>query len=150
MKGKKSWAAKMAKPSAIELLEGPANWNARFGGDKMLIATPRLIDAIVREIPQGRTLSMGELRARLAQENGADYTCPLTTGIFFRITAEAAEEAFAEGRPGERSPWWRLIPDDQKLNPKLPGGGPLQAELLQNEGVAVYLKGKTLKVGIGG
>ena len=35
---------------------------------------------------------MSNLRSRLAKDAGADIACPMTTGIFLKIVAFAAEE----------------------------------------------------------
>ena len=54
----------------------------------------------------------------------------MTTGIFVRIAAEAAEEA---RRAGARSvtPYWRVLKEGGKLNDKFPKG---QAARLRREG----------------
>ncbi len=72
--------------------------SANYPVGKMLISSPREIDRVVCGIRKGRVMRMGELRQHLAALHGDDYTCPLTTGIFVRIVAEAAEEERALGR----------------------------------------------------
>lgn len=141
MKSKKSWRSKMEKPQQPEIKEGPSSWNEKYGGTRMLIATPKMIDRVVRNIPRHQIMTMGKLRAVLASEAGADYACQLTTGIFLRIVAEAAEESRAEDRT-EITPWWRVVYDDGTLNPKMPGNLSLQTEYLRAEGIAVIPKGK--------
>ena len=48
-------------------------------------------------------------------------TCPITTGIFVRIAAEAAEEQLEQGI--ERvTPYWRVVRDDGSLIARFPGG----------------------------
>ncbi|MDX2134702.1 MAG: hypothetical protein SFV52_07945 [Saprospiraceae bacterium] len=136
------WLDKLHKAQPPVVKEGPENWNDRYGGARMLIANAALVDTKVRTLSRGRLWTMSELREALAVDFGADYTCPLTTGIFLRIIAEAAEEARAMGRPSE-TPWWRVVGDGGLLNPKLPGGGYLQAEKLQEEGFVIEPKGKS-------
>jgi len=63
-----------------------------------------------------------------------DVCCPLTTGIFAHLAAEAAEEDQAAGKK-RVTPWWRTVRDDGKLNEKFPGGAAAQARLLRREGV---------------
>jgi hypothetical protein len=94
---------------------------ARFGDGLMLIPTPVLVDEVVRRVPKGKLVTVSEIRRRLAIEFSADVTCPLTTGIFIRIVAEAAEENRAGGRK-RVTPYWRVVKDDGTLNPKFPGG----------------------------
>ena len=107
----------------------------------MLIPTPKLVDDLLRQVPKGRLVTVGEIRKRLARDFAADVTCPLTTGIFVRIVAEAAEEDRAGGRQ-QITPYWRVIKDDGSLNPKFPGGEQLQARYLRGEGASVAKKGK--------
>ena len=63
-------------------------------------------------------------------------TCPLVTGIFLRIVAEAAEEDARGGKP-EITPYWRVVRDDGSLNDRFPGGPSAQARRLEAEGHAV-------------
>lgn len=111
----------------------------------MLIPTPMSILEIVKEIPVGHCMAASELREELAFRNGADYTCPLTTGIFLRILAEATEEASQTGSD-TLAPWWRVVPDDGKLSLKLPGQGKLQKQRLEAEGWEFVPKGLTWKL----
>ena len=78
----------------------------------------------------------------MAKDFEADSTCPLTTGIFVRIAAEAAEEDLQMGK-SEITPYWRVIRDDGSLNDKLPGGVSAQAAHLEKEGHTIEpAKGK--------
>jgi len=99
----------------------------------MLIPNPLDVDALVRQVQTGRLATVDQIRERLARDFGADLTCPLTTGIFLRIAAEAAEE---DASRGERdiTPYWRVINGDGSLNEKLPGGVEAQAHRLRDEG----------------
>lgn len=133
------WQDKLHKNQPPEIKEGPEKWNQRFGGPGMLIANPQIVYEKIKTIPRGEVITMSDLRAKLAEDFNADYTCPLTAGIFFRIAAEAAEEMSATGNDPEL-PWWRVIPDDRKLNTRLPGNGILQAERLRQEGFSVETK----------
>lgn len=134
MAKKRTAREKRDLPQLPEIKEGPEAWNQAYGGTGMLISTPLDIDKAVREIPKGKLLTMSALRQKLAAAQGADYTCPLTTGIFLRIAAEAAEEERALGQ-ADIAPWWRVVRDDGTANDKLPGKGPLQIELLAEEGI---------------
>ena len=81
------------------------------------------------------------MRGKLAADFAADVTCPLTTGIFVRIVAEAAEEDRLNGRQ-KVTPYWRVIKDDGSLNPKFPGGIVQQTRYLRSEGFNVSPNGK--------
>ena len=56
------------------------------------VPSPRDVDAMIRKVPKGGLITVGRLRQDLARKFSADVTCPLTTGIFVRIAAEAAED----------------------------------------------------------
>lgn len=128
MKTRKSWREKIngKTPEIVDVQPG-----GRFPAGKMLIPAPADVEKAIAAVPKGQLLRLSELRARLAAHAGADYSCPLTTGIFVRIVAEAAAE--------ERSavPYWRVVKDDGSLNPKFPGGEEAQAANLRAEGHAV-------------
>jgi len=134
------WREKMERPQEPKLVQVPPKMS-RFGSGMMLIPTPKLVDQIVRQVARGRLVTVGEIRRKLAADFSADVTCPLTTGIFVRIVAEASEEDRANGRK-RVAPYWRVIKDDGSLNPKFPGGEQLQARYLRREGFSVANQGK--------
>lgn len=102
------------------------------GRGKMLIPKPLDVDSLMRSIQKGRLVTVEQIRERLAEDFHADFTCPLTTGIFIRIAAEAAEEDLSRGEK-EITPYWRVIKADGSLNQKLPGGTEAQAARLTEE-----------------
>jgi alkylated DNA nucleotide flippase Atl1 len=134
------WREKLEKPQQPKLVKVPPKMS-RFGQGTMLIPTPKLVDELIRRIPKGKLVTVGELRRKLAADFAADVTCPLTTGIFVRIAAEAAEEDRANGRR-RITPYWRVVKDDGGLNPKFPGGEHLQARWLRSEGLSIVRKGE--------
>ena len=132
-KTKISWRAKLHKetqPKLVPISDGMAK---RFGHGIMLIPTALEVDAMIRKIPHGQVSTLAEIRARLARWHRVDVTCPLVTGIFLRIVAEAAEEDRRAGR-SDITPYWRVVGPDGRLNPKFPGGREGQAEKLKAEG----------------
>ena len=133
------WREKMERPQEPKLVQVPPKMS-QFGKGIMLIPAPKLVDAIVRQVPRGRLVTVGEIRRKLAADFSADVTCPLTTGIFIRIVAQASEEARANGRK-RVAPYWRVIKDDGSLNPKFPGGVEQQAHYLRGEGWATARRG---------
>ncbi|MBA7648855.1 hypothetical protein ES703_56645 [subsurface metagenome] len=102
------------------------------GRGRMLIPRPLDIDGLIRRIPRGKLATMEQIRERLAADFHADFTCPLTAGIFIRIAAEAAEEDLSRGET-QITPYWRVIKADGRLNQKLPGGTEAQAARLREE-----------------
>jgi hypothetical protein len=112
------------------------------GRGKMLIPRPLDVDVLMRCIQKGKLATVDQIRARLAEDFHADFTCPLTAGIFIRIVAEAAEEDLVRGER-EITPYWRVLKMDGSLNQKLPGGAEAQAARLREEGHSIELgKGK--------
>ena len=108
----------------------------------MLIPSPRQVDALIRTVPEGSVVTVSKMREFLAGKNAADVTCPLATGIFVRIAAEAAEEEAQAGGTGI-TPYWRVVKDGGSLKPKFPGGVERQAETLRAEGHRILpAKGK--------
>ena len=105
----------------------------RLGRGTMLIPKPLDVDAVIRKTGKGSLITTSEIRARLARDNKADVACPLTTGIFIRIAAEAAEEDLRNGKK-RVTPYWRVVRDDGSLMEKLPGGAKAQARRLEDEG----------------
>ena len=106
------------------------------GRGKMLIPKPLDVDSLMRSIERGKLATVEQIRERLAEDFHADFTCPLTTGIFIRIAAEAAEEDLGRGEK-EITPYWRVIKADGSLNEKLPGGTEAQAARLREEGHSI-------------
>ena len=90
-------------------------------GQIMLIATPKIIDKYIKKIPKGKKVNLKTLRKDLAMEYNADTTCPITTGIFLRIVAEAAYEDFLHKKT-DITPFWRVIDSDSKTASKLACG----------------------------
>jgi hypothetical protein len=108
----------------------------RLGTGTLLLPSPGDVDAAIRGIRKGTVKPVSKIRAELAVKFGTDAACPLVTGIFVRIAAEAANEDARDGK-SHITPYWRVVRDDGSLNPKFPGGVEAQAERLRDEGVSV-------------
>ena len=132
-KSRTTWRAKLHKPMWAKLVPVSEAKEKRLGSGMMLIPTTLEVDAMIRKIPRGRVATLAEIRARLASWHRVDVTCPLVTGIFLRIAAEAAEEDRRAGRE-DITPYWRVVGPGGRLNAKFPGGIDEQARRLQEEG----------------
>lgn len=110
----------------------------KYGGERMLLAPPLAYDAAMRQVPFGRLITVGDIRAHLAQTHGADFTDPITAGIFVSIAAWASSQ-----RASDETPWWRTLKANGELNPKYPGGAEMQARLLEAEGHRIARRGRT-------
>ena len=110
----------------------------KYGGDRMYFAPPMDYDAAMRRVPYGKLTTVGEIRAFFAAQSGADFTEPITAGIFVSIAAWASYQ-----RGEDETPWWRTLKANGELNPKYPGGAEAQKEKLEAEGHTVIRKGRT-------
>ncbi len=89
-------------------------------GSKLLISSPVEIDQFVRAVPKGKIIEPQEMRKQLAKRHQADATCPVSTGIFLRIVAEAALEEYKSGEDLSKvAPFWRVIKQGSPLSRKL-------------------------------
>ena len=89
----------------------------------MYISTPKEIDTYINNLPRGAKITSKQMREDLAKVNQADYTCPVTTGIFLRIVAEAAYENYNTGKKIDKvTPFWRVVEPKAKLAEKLACG----------------------------
>ena len=133
-KPKTTWREKLEHehPNHGKIVDCPEIWAKGKEGATMLIPVPMNIDKLVRMIPKGNIADMSNIRNRLASDAGTDIACPMTTGIFLKLVAETSEE----DRVNELdcAPFWRLLKDGGKLNPKFPGGVELHANRLIEEG----------------
>ncbi|MGJ8663614.1 MAG: hypothetical protein ACSHWU_08185 [Marinicella sp.] len=130
----KSWTEKLqAKKQPIKKHIDKA-FAGMPAGCLMYISTPQEIDAYVRGIKQGELITPTQMRADLASRNGADHTCPVTTGIFLRIVAEAAfEELNNNQRTSEITPFWRVVEPGSPLSKKLTCGSQFIEDLRSTE-----------------
>jgi alkylated DNA nucleotide flippase Atl1 len=137
---RKTWREKMDNPNLPKVEAIPPKMRKRLGEGTMVLPSPRDVQAAIRAVPAGSVTTVGRLRQVLAAKYATDTACPLVTGIFVWVAANAAEE---DARFGEapKTPYWRVVKDDGSLNPKFPGGVKRQARRLREEGVVV-VKGK--------
>lgn len=110
---------------------------AKYGGDKMYFAPPIEYDKVMKLVPCGKVITIGEIREYFARMSGADFTEPITAGIFASIAAWASHQ-----RKENQTPYWRTLKAGGELNPKFPGGIELQKELLEAEGHIILKKGR--------
>lgn len=119
----KTWADKISGDKAPEVKVNVKGFADIPPGGVMLIATPKVIDDYVREIPPGKHVSLQTMRKDLAAEFKAEYSCPVVTGICLRIVAEAAYEAFENGKPLKSiTPFWRVVDEHSTIGKKLSFG----------------------------
>lgn len=110
----------------------------KYGGNRMYFAAPIDYDKIMKRIPYGKITTVGAIREYFARTNDADFTEPITAGIFVSIAAWASYQ-----RSGDETPYWRTLKANGELNPKYPGGIEAQKEKLKREGHTIIQKGRT-------
>ena len=133
---RKTWIEKrdLSKEAKVEVLD--KDFADMKTGEKMLVATPEIVDAYVRHIPKGKEGSLLQMRKDLAAEYHADKTCPVTSGIFLRIVAEAAYEELQQGKPASKiTPFWRIITEKSPAAKKLSFGTDFLTEQRKKEGL---------------
>lgn len=109
----------------------------KYGGDRMYFAPPIDYDRVMRSVPRGKVITVGEIRAYFAKSSGADLTEPITAGIFVSIAAWASYQ-----RQEDETPYWRTLKANGELNAKYPGGIEAQREKLEAEGHTIIQKGR--------
>jgi alkylated DNA nucleotide flippase Atl1 len=142
MAKKKTWIEKLNNskdlPKVVKLDPKAAE---RWGGKTLAIPSPLEIDSIMKLVSEGKLITVSEIRKKVAKKHGADVGCPLTTGIFTRIAANAAEEMREKGEK-DVTPWWRTLKSGGVLNEKFPSGPEMQKKILEKEGHKVVQRGK--------
>jgi hypothetical protein len=133
----KTWTDKVNDPTKeFQVKRLDKDFADMPAGAKMLIATPKIIDEYVRHIPKGKSSSLATMRKYLANEYGAEYTCPVTSGIFLRIVSEAAHEQIEKGTPLSKvAPFWRLVDEESALIKKLSFGSQFVVNQRKKEGI---------------
>ena len=137
MKAKKTWRQKLEDSKGLPKtgrVEG--KMTTRWGTGTMVIPAPLEVDELMHRVPKGKLVTINELRAALAKKHKVDIACPITTGIFAWLAANAAEETRG------KNPYWRTLKTGGQLNEKYPGGIPALRRKLQAEGHKVIQKGK--------
>lgn len=109
----------------------------KYGGDRMYFAPPIDYDKVMRLVPFGKLLTVGTIREYFANVSGADFTEPITAGIFVSIVAWASFQ-----RADDKTPYWRTLKANGELNAKYPGGIEAQKEMLEEEGHTIIQKGR--------
>lgn len=105
-------------------------------GGQLLFPTPQLIKQFIDQIPQGKSVTLTEMRQQVAQSHKGDGCCPLTTSTATRIVAEAAWEEIESGKKPEHvTPFWRLIEPGSSIAQKLACGSDFIENMRRQEGI---------------
>jgi hypothetical protein len=143
---KKGWVEKLNDSKGLPQVQViTEKLSKRWGTGTVAIPAPLEVDELMRKVPNGKLTTINEIREAVAKKHHATIGCPITTGIFAWIAANAAEELIHEGKK-DTTPYWRTLKSDGTLNPKYPGGVEGQKRLLEKEGHTVIQKGKNFVV----
>jgi hypothetical protein len=151
---RKTWQEKLKDrtsfPKVLRLEKGFPCCNAvhKMGaevGDSVVLVNPSAIVAIMKQVPEGRLITIVEICGKIGKQHHVKACCSLTTGIFVMTTANAVEEAGKEGRSLD-IPYWRMLKAGGLLNEKYPGGQEAHKRLPERENFRVVARGKRYQV----
>ena len=139
---KKSWTEKLADSKDLPKVEKiTEKMSKKWGTGTIVIPAPTEVDAMMKKAPEGKLITINEIREALAKKHNATIGCPMTTGIFAWVAAHAAEEQRQQGEKNI-TPYWRTLKTGGVINQKYPGGVEGQKKLLEKERHQVIQKGK--------
>lgn len=131
---RKTWTEKFHTQHEPEIKKSPRKFADIPEGASMLIATPAIVETYLNQIPKGKETTLQQMRKDLAAEYHAEYTCPVTSGIFLRIVAEKAYEEYTQGKK-RIAPFWRMISAQSPAAKKLTFGTEFLKQKRQEEGL---------------
>jgi alkylated DNA nucleotide flippase Atl1 len=131
----RSWKEKLNKKDLPKIVEIPEKMRKRLGEGKMVVPSPLEVYEIMKDVPEGKLITINMIREKLARRHGVNTACPITTGIFVWIVANASTE-------GVYTPYWRTLKEGGVINEKYPGGVEEVRKLLEKEGFEVTRRGR--------
>lgn len=132
----KTWIEKFnnGRVPVVEILDKP--FGGMKQGDKMLIATPKVVEEYLFGLKKKQSRTVAEMRNDLAKQFKADGTCHLTASIFLRIVSEVNLERIAKGEKASKiAPFWRVVDEKSSIAKKLSCGHEQIKKLRNAEGI---------------
>jgi hypothetical protein len=151
---RKTWQEKLEdKPSLPKILRLEKRfpcYNAvhKMGaevGDEIVLVNPSEVLTAMKQVPQGRLVTIVEICKQIGANHGVKACCSLTAGIFIMTVANAVAEAGKAGRALD-IPYWRTLKADGFLNEKYPGGQETHKRLLETENYRIVARGRRYHV----
>ena len=138
----KSWRERLAGyPKLPDVKPIPERMQQRHGPGTIVTPSPREVDEAMKRVPEGRLVTVFGIGQQLAREHGTTIGCTVTTAIFARLAAQAAEEDRQAG-VADITPYWRTLKANGELNLKYPGGLDELMQRLESEGHTVVQRGR--------
>lgn len=135
---RKTWKEKMKIGASPILKINRKKYADIPEGASMLIPTPEIVNDYIRHVPKNQSTTLQQMRKDLAAAFHAQYCCPITSGIFLRIIAEAAFEEWQQNKKIEEiTPFWRIINMNSPLAQKLSFGTDFLKAQRGKEGLTV-------------
>jgi len=105
-----TWAQRLAEWNEVDVRPVPAGRGKMTPGLPMLYPSATMVNDAINALPEGETITVKELKSRLAANHNAHYTCPVTMVRAVRVVLEAANEAVAAGAAlASVTPVWRAV-----------------------------------------
>lgn len=135
---KQTWNQKLEKEASPKVKHIEKRFVDIPDNSDMLVATPKIFEDYLKKIKPGNEVTIKKIRQDLAKKFKADHTCPVTTGLFLRIVAEANYEKFQNGTPlDEIAPFWRAIDLKSSIAKKLSFPLDFIKERREKEGLSI-------------
>ena len=112
------YAGVMTDDSTIKIR--PHSVNGVMVDQTMLLPSADAVARQILAVPAGETRSLAELRVALAEQHGAEATCPVTTQRMIKVVAARSVADHQAGR--KAVPFWRVVDPDKPNGRTLPGG----------------------------
>lgn len=139
MAGRKSWTEKLEDNKNLPRVERITGKLSRaWGPGTVVIPAPRQVDELMRKVPEGKIVTINEIRAFLARKHNATICCP--------ITPEFSHESLPAPLKSRTTPYWRTPKVGGVINEKYPFGVEEQKRILEKEGHKIEQKGKEFVV----
>ena len=74
MAQKKTWREKLADDKGLPKVEEVnEKMSQRWGTGKFVIPAPREVDEVMKSVPEGKLITINQIRGALARKHGADF-----------------------------------------------------------------------------
>jgi hypothetical protein len=104
---------------------------------KMLLPCPATVEALLKQVPEDKLITIDLIRQKLADQFNVQTTCPFNTKLCLRAIANDSNKSVA---------YWRVVRGNGELIDYFPGGVAGHAALLIKQGFVIGYDSKIPKV----